>query len=148
MDGKKTKREKARRELRKTATSYLKQILEATHHETTAVWPLTSHLKTGRQTRRVGLYWRSKNELSSDVLLWTPTNGSASVSRKARIYLHKLCAGSLEELPGAMDDRDGWRESVREIRAVSVTWWWWWWWCAVKNFNLIQIICTHLYGFK
>ena len=35
-----------------------------------------------------------------------------------------LCADtgySCEYLPGAMDDRDGWQERVREIRASSVT---------------------------
>ena len=41
----KTHREKARWELHKNAVSYLEQILEATPHETTAVLPLTSHLK-------------------------------------------------------------------------------------------------------
>ena len=33
----------------------------------------------------------------------------------------------LEGLPRAMDDRDRWRERVRDIRASSVTWCWWWW---------------------
>ena len=28
---------------------------------------------------------------------------------------------SLEDLLGEMDDRDGWREKAREIRAVSTT---------------------------
>ena len=26
-----------------------------------------------------------------------------------------------------MDDKEGWRERVRNIRADSATWWWWWW---------------------
>ena len=42
----------------------------------------------------------------------------------ARTYLQQVCADtgySFEELPGAMDDRDRWRERVREIRANSVT---------------------------
>ena len=37
-------------------------------------------------------------------------------------FLQQLCAdtlSSLEDLPGAMDDRDGWWE---EIRVRSVTW--------------------------
>ena len=38
MDADKMHREKARRELHKNATDYI----EATPHETTAVWPLTS----------------------------------------------------------------------------------------------------------
>ena len=54
MDANKTHREKKIRwELHKNVRSYLEQILEATPYETTAVWPLTYHLKTiqVRQTR-------------------------------------------------------------------------------------------------
>ena len=32
---------------------------------------------------------------------------------------------SLENLPGAMDNRDGWWVRVREIRAGGMTWGWW-----------------------
>ena len=35
---------------------------------------------------------------------------------------HKFCAatgGSFEDLPEVMDDREGWRERVRKIRADS-----------------------------
>ena len=27
---------------------------------------------------------------------------------------------------GAMNDREEWRERVRDIRAASTIWWWWW----------------------
>ena len=27
-----------------------------------------------------------------------------------------------------MNDREKWRERVRDIRAGGTTWWWWWWW--------------------
>ena len=27
-----------------------------------------------------------------------------------------------------MNDREKWRESVRDISANGTTWWWWWWW--------------------
>ena len=37
-------KEKARQELHKNATSYTKQILEATSHETTVVWPHDIHV--------------------------------------------------------------------------------------------------------
>ena len=42
----------------------------------------------------------------------------------SKTYIQQLHADiecSLENLPGAMDDRDGWRVRVREIRAGSVT---------------------------
>ena len=73
--------------------------------------------------------WRSKDELRSDILLWTLSHGWAKAGRPARTYLQLLCADrgySLEDLPGAMNDRDGWRERIREICAGSMTWWWWW----------------------
>ena len=60
---------------------------------------------------------------SCDVLLWSPSRGRASVGRP-RTYLKKLCVNiglNLEDLPGAIDDRDRWRERVREIRTCSVT---------------------------
>ena len=45
-----------------------------------------------RQTRHVGHCWRSKDKLISDVLLWTPTHGHASVGWLERTYSHQLCA--------------------------------------------------------
>ena len=58
----------------------------------------------------------------------SPTPGRAIVDPPARTYLLKHCADtrcSLEDLPGAMNNRDGWSERVREIHTVSATWWWW-----------------------
>ena len=55
----------------------------------------------------------------------------AKAGRSARAYIQRLCTDTgcrLEDLPGTMDDRDGWRERVREIRAGSVTSWWWLGW--------------------
>ena len=49
----------------------------------------------------------------------------------ARTYIQQLCEDtgcSPEDLPGAMNNREKWRERVRDIRATSTTWWWWWWW--------------------
>ena len=52
-------------------------------------------LKTSqiRQIRHVGLSQRSKDELISDVLLWTPSHGHASVGRPDRTYLQLHCTG-------------------------------------------------------
>ena len=82
-----------------------------------------------RRTRHAGHCWRSKDELISDVLLWTPTHGYPSVGRPAKTYIHQLCEDTdchLEDLPHAMADRDGWRERVKGIRANSTPRWWWW----------------------
>ena len=48
--------------------------------------PITKTVKV-RRTRHAGHCWRSKDELISDVLLWTPTYGQAKAERPARIYI-------------------------------------------------------------
>ena len=82
-----------------------------------------------RRTRHAGYFWRSMEELISDELLWTPSHRRAKTGRSARTNIRQLCADtacSPEDLPEAMDDREGWRERVRDIRTDGVTWWWWW----------------------
>ena len=82
--------------------------------------------------------WRSRDELISDVLLWTPTHGRAKAGRPARTYIQQLCEDTgccPEDLPEAMNDREKWRERVRDIRATSTTWWWWWWWQWREGFR-------------
>ena len=44
--------------------------------------PITKTIQV-RRTRHAGLYWRSRDELISDVLLWTPTYGRAKAGRPA-----------------------------------------------------------------
>ena len=78
-------------------------------------------------TRHAGHCWRSRDELISDVLLWTPTYGRAKAGWPARTYIQQLCEDmgcSPEDLPEAMNDREKWRERVRDIRANGTTWWW------------------------
>ena len=82
-----------------------------------------------RWTRHAGHCWRSRDELISDVLLWTPSHGWAKAGWPARTYIQQLCAdmgSSPEDLPEAMGDREGWRERVRDIHVDETTWWWWW----------------------
>ena len=65
-----------------------------------------------------------RDGLISDVLLWTPSHGREKAGRPARTYMQQLCADtgcSPEDPPEAMDDREGWRERIRDIRADSVT---------------------------
>ena len=81
-----------------------------------------------RRTRHVGQCWRSRDELISVVLLWTSSHGQAKVRRPARTYIQQLCEDtgcSPEDPPEAMNDREGWRERVRDIRADGTTRWWW-----------------------
>ena len=92
--------------------------------------PITKTIQV-RRTRHAGHCWRSKDELISDVLLWTPTYCRTKAGRPARTYIQQLCEDTgcnPEDLPGAMNDWEKWRERVRDIRAGGTTWWWWWWW--------------------
>ena len=98
-----------------------------TKHQLYAHLPLIMKTIQVRWTRHAGHCWRSRDELIIDVLLWTPTYGRAKVGRPARTYIQQLCEDtgcSPEDLPKAMNDREKWRERVRDIRASSTTWWW------------------------
>ena len=92
--------------------------------------PITKTIQA-RRTRHAGHCWRSKDELVSDVHQWTPVYGQSKAGRPARTYIQQLCDDmgcNLEDLPEAMNDRETWRERVRDIRAGRTRWWWWWWW--------------------
>ena len=101
--------------------------------------PITKTIQV-RRTRHAGHCWRSKDELISDILLWTPTYGRAKVGRPARTYIQQLCEDTgrnPEDLPKAMNDMEKWRERVRDIRAGGTTWWWWWDIFHCKRMNII-----------
>ena len=88
LDANKTAGEEARRQLHKNAVSNIEQV---------------------RRTRHAGHCWRSRDELISDLLLWTPTYGRAKAGRPARTYTQQLCEDtgcSPEDLPEAMNDRE------------------------------------------
>ena len=97
-----------------------------------------------RRTRHAGHSWRSRDELIRDVLLWTPTHGRAKAGRPARTYIQQLCEDTgccPEDLPRAMNDREEWRERVRDIRATSAIWWWWRLWTVHWSY-LCRLYCS------
>ena len=99
--------------------------------------PITKTIQV-RQTRHAGHCWRSRDELIRDVLLWIPTHGRAKAGRPARTYIQQLCEDTgccPEDLPKAMNDREEWRERVRDIRATSTIWWWWYIYIYKINLN-------------
>ena len=55
----------------------------------------------------------------SDILLWTPSHERAKAGQPAyNAYKQQLCVDTgckPEDLPEAMDDREGWRERVKDI---------------------------------
>ena len=87
--------------------------------------PITKTIQA-RRTRHARHCWRRRDELISDVLLWTPTYGRASAGRPARTYIQQLredMGCSPEDLPEAMNDREKWWERVKDIRASGTTRW-------------------------
>ena len=95
-----------------------------TRHQLYGQLPLVLKTIQVRRTRHAGHCWWSKDELISDVLLWTPAYGQAKAGRPARTYIQQLCeytGCSPEDLPEAMNDRVKWRERVSDICA-SGTW--------------------------
>ena len=88
--------------------------------------PITKTIQV-RRARHAGHCWRSRDELISDVLLWTPTYGRAKARRPARTYILQLCEDTgcnPEDLPEAMNDSEKCRKRVRDIRASGTTWSW------------------------
>ena len=126
MDTNKMYGEKTWPQLHKNAESNIEQVQETTPHKTVTIRPRTTHHKTikVRWTRHAEHCWRSRDELISDILLWTSSHGRAKAGRPALCRL----GCSIEDLPEAMDGREEWRKRIREIRAGGATWWWWWWW--------------------
>ena len=81
--------------------------------------PITKTIQV-RRTRHAAHCWRSRDELISDVLLWTPLYGRTKPRRPAWTYIEQLCENmgySPEDLPEAMNDREKWRE--RLFRCVT-----------------------------
>ena len=127
MVANKTAGEEARRQLHKNAASNLEQVLAATPHKDDQLYghlpPVTKTIQA-RRTRYAGHSWRSRDELISDVLLWTPRYGRAKAGRPARTYIQQLYEDtecSPEDLQEVMNDREKWREEVRDIRASGTT---------------------------
>ena len=141
LDANKTAGEEARRQLHKNVRAILNKLWR--QHPTKYqlyghLPPITKTIQVS-WTRHAGHCWRSREELISDALLWTPTYGRAKAGRPARTYIQQLCEDtwwSPENLLEAMNDREKWREKVRDIRVCGTTSWWWWWWWILKTFAL------------
>ena len=79
--------------------------------------PITKTIKV-RRSRHVGHCWEFRDELKSDVLLWTHSHGRAKAGRPARTYIQQLSEDtwySLEDMPKGMNNREEGRERVRDI---------------------------------
>ena len=80
-----------------------------TKHQLYSHLPPISKTIQVRRTRHAGHCWRSRDELISNVLLWTATYGRTKAGRPARTYIQQVCEDtgcSPEDLPEAMNDRE------------------------------------------
>ena len=107
-----------------SSTNQTCRTLHPTRHQLYGHQPPITKTIQVRRTRHSGHCWRSRDERISDVILWTSTHGRAKAGRPARTYIQQLCEDMgccPEDLPEAMNDREKWRERVRDIRATSTT---------------------------
>ena len=87
--------------------------------------PITKTIQV-RRSRHAGHCWRSRDELTSDVLLWTPTYGRAKAGRPARTYIQQLCEDtgcSPEDQPEAMNDREKQRRAHKWCTLIDLHIW-------------------------
>ena len=95
-----------------------------TRHKLYGRLPSITKTIQARRTRHARHCSRSRDELISDVLLWIPTYGRAKAESPARTDIQQLYEDTRcgpEDLPEAMNDREKWRERVRDIRACGTT---------------------------
>ena len=67
---------------------------------------------------------KNKNNLISEVLLWTPLPGYANIDQQAKTYIHQFWLDTgyfLEHLPKAIPSSDGWRKRERERESLLPT---------------------------
>ena len=130
MDANKTAKQEARRQLNKNAASNIEQVLAATPQKAPTIRPPASHHKNYpsqmNQTCRTLMEKQRRAHkwcTSMDPHIWRAKEG-----QQARTYVQHLCEHtwcSPENLPEAMNDREKWRERMRNICASGTTRWWW-----------------------
>ena len=94
-----------------------------------------------------GHCWRSRDELISDVLLWTPSHGQAKAGRPAQTYIQQLCVDtecSPEDLPEKMNDREGWRYPCWWHKTIYIyiyiyIWEMYFYFMLITNFNFGRV---------
>ena len=58
--------------------------------------PITKTIQV-RRIRHAGHCWRSRDELISDILMWSPPHRQAKAGRPARAYVQRPCADTYRE---------------------------------------------------
>ena len=126
MDAYEAAGEEAGRKLHKNVKSSIKQVLATAPHETPTIRTLAPHhenyTSSTNQTRRTLLEKQGRAHKRCTPV--DPHYGCARVGRPARTYIQQLCEDTgcnPEDLPEAMNDREKWRERVKDIRAGGAT---------------------------
>lgn len=86
--------------------------------------PTLSSTIRERCLRFAGHCGRTKEELVSSMLLWTPKHGYTKVGRPSKTYIQLIAQDpgcKTEELKSLMQDRDQWRERVGLVWASRPT---------------------------
>ena len=96
--------------------------------------PITKTIQV-RRTRHAGHCWRSRDELISDVLQWTPTYGWAKAGWPARTYIQQLCEDTDVALKTCQRRWTTGRSGERGSGISMLSAWWWWW---------HPVSCTHI----
>ena len=123
--------------LHKYAASNIEQVLEAAPNKAAAVRPSATHHQN-YPTRHAGHCWRCRDELISDIPLWTPSHGWAKARQPARTYIQQLCADtgcSLEDLPREIDNRHMAEEGQGDP--------WWQHYIMMRKFRISLVWCHH-----
>ena len=81
--------------------------------------PITKTIQV-RRTRHAGHCWRSRDEL----MMYSCGPPHMDKQRQDDLLEPTYNSSVLENLPEAVDDKEGWRVRVREIHGTT-----WWWWC-------------------
>ena len=102
-------------------------------NDTTAAWKKLCFILSVRSdfhmTTSLSIAVYASNPYFTNIILMY--YGQAKAGWPAQTYILQLCEDTgcnPEDLPEVMNNREKWRERVREIRAGGTTWWWWWWW--------------------
>ena len=77
-------------------------------------------IKEGK-TRFAGHCYRGKDEVVSDLILWTPKHVKAKVRRPSKTHTKQLTEDAdcqIEDLPRAMEDIEYWRGRVNMVWAI------------------------------
>ena len=126
MDAYEAAGEEAGRKLHKNVESSIKQVLATTPHETPTIRILAPHhenyTSSTNQTRRTLLEKQGrahKRCTPVDPHIWMYKSATTSTNIHTQLCEDTGC--NPEDLPEAMNDREKWRERVKDIRAGGAT---------------------------